>query len=175
AVVSARPGTRVELPARGTLQSDLLALKGHATRVGVRGGQRAVTHFEVRERVGPRALLYVTLETGRKHQIRAQLAHAGAPVAGDRLYGGEPAPRLMLHCTGLSLPSLQREFASTPPAAFEAWLRHGALELPQHAHRLIEDAGSLRWGLRGVTDAFRLVNDVADSLPGVCVEALGEH
>lgn len=36
---------------------------------------------------GGRALLAVRLDTGVKHQIRAQLAHAGLPVAGDFRYG----------------------------------------------------------------------------------------
>jgi len=34
-----------------------------------------------------RSLLEVTIETGRKHQIRCHLADAGSPVIGDRLYG----------------------------------------------------------------------------------------
>jgi 23S rRNA pseudouridine1911/1915/1917 synthase len=34
-----------------------------------------------------RTLVEVDLETGRKHQIRAQLAHAGHPILGDRRYG----------------------------------------------------------------------------------------
>ena len=34
-----------------------------------------------------RSLLEVTLETGRKHQIRLQLSHAGHPVLGDQKYG----------------------------------------------------------------------------------------
>jgi tRNA pseudouridine32 synthase/23S rRNA pseudouridine746 synthase len=34
-----------------------------------------------------RSLLEVTIETGRKHQIRSHLADAGFPVVGDRLYG----------------------------------------------------------------------------------------
>ncbi|EGG99744.1 Ribosomal large subunit pseudouridine synthase D [gamma proteobacterium IMCC2047] len=34
-----------------------------------------------------RSLLEVTIETGRKHQIRYHLAAAGFPVVGDRLYG----------------------------------------------------------------------------------------
>ena len=47
----------------------------------------AVTHFEV-ERLLPRhALLRVTLETGRTHQIRVHLAAIDLPVAGDSLYG----------------------------------------------------------------------------------------
>ncbi|MET0390701.1 MAG: RluA family pseudouridine synthase [Polyangiales bacterium] len=32
-------------------------------------------------------IVNVTLETGRKHQIRAQLAHVGHPIVGDRRYG----------------------------------------------------------------------------------------
>lgn len=45
-------------------------------------------------RVGDRTL-EITLKTGRHHQIRAQLAHAGMPIAGDRKYGAaETAPPL---------------------------------------------------------------------------------
>lgn len=35
------------------------------------------------------SLLQINLETGRFHQIRAQLAHAGFPIFGDLKYGGE--------------------------------------------------------------------------------------
>jgi 23S rRNA pseudouridine1911/1915/1917 synthase len=47
----------------------------------------AVTHFEVVEQVGPRALLDVKLETGRTHQIRVHLEAIGLPVSGDPVYG----------------------------------------------------------------------------------------
>lgn len=40
--------------------------------------------------------------TGRTHQIRVHLAAAGLPIVGDTTYGGSAAPRLMLHCAGLS-------------------------------------------------------------------------
>jgi 23S rRNA pseudouridine1911/1915/1917 synthase len=47
----------------------------------------AVTHFEVRETLAEHALLEVTLETGRTHQIRVHLAAIELPVAGDAQYG----------------------------------------------------------------------------------------
>jgi 23S rRNA pseudouridine1911/1915/1917 synthase len=47
----------------------------------------AVTHFEVTELIGDHALLRVTLETGRTHQIRVHLAAIDLPVAGDPTYG----------------------------------------------------------------------------------------
>jgi 23S rRNA pseudouridine1911/1915/1917 synthase len=47
----------------------------------------AVTHFEVEELLPRHALLCVTLETGRTHQIRVHLAAIDLPVAGDPVYG----------------------------------------------------------------------------------------
>jgi 23S rRNA pseudouridine1911/1915/1917 synthase len=55
--------------------------------VGGRRPRRAVTHFEVRERIGRYALVDLRLETGRTHQIRAHLLAIGHPIAGDPTYG----------------------------------------------------------------------------------------
>jgi 23S rRNA pseudouridine1911/1915/1917 synthase len=47
----------------------------------------AVTWFELKERLGSRSLLDVSLETGRTHQIRVHLEAVELPVCGDPVYG----------------------------------------------------------------------------------------
>ena len=73
-------------------------------------GRPARTELEVVERLGPFALVRATLASGRRHQVRAHLAHAGHPIAGDRLYGGR-------HDLGLDRPFLHAaEVRLTRPA-----------------------------------------------------------
>lgn len=81
--------------------------------------------------------LELTLETGRKHQIRVHLAESGFPVVGDRLYGGSrsasvKADRLLLHAWVLRFqhPVTRRrlELISPPGEAFEKAVR-GAFRL----------------------------------------------
>jgi len=63
----------------------------------------AVTHYRVIKRNQARALVELTLETGRRNQIRVHLADAECPIVGDRKYGARtnPARRLGLHASSL--------------------------------------------------------------------------
>ncbi|MDQ2972042.1 MAG: 23S rRNA pseudouridine(1911/1915/1917) synthase RluD [Rhodanobacteraceae bacterium] len=81
------------------------------------GGRPALTHYRVRERFRAHALLQCELESGRTHQIRVHMAHAGHPLVGDQLYGG-----------GLKLPR------GATPALIET-LRHFKRQA-LHAERL---------------------------------------
>ncbi|MGB0880647.1 MAG: pseudouridine synthase, partial [Polaribacter sp.] len=51
------------------------------------GGKRAVLHYKMIKKLDHYYLLEVDLETGRHHQIRAQLASIGSPIKGDLKYG----------------------------------------------------------------------------------------
>jgi 23S rRNA pseudouridine1911/1915/1917 synthase len=52
------------------------------------GGRHAVTRARVEEGFGAVALINCWLETGRTHQIRVHMAHAGHVLVGDQTYGG---------------------------------------------------------------------------------------
>ena len=54
----------------------------------MKGSQLAVLHGRCIARRENTSLCALKLETGRKHQIRAQMSHAGAPLWGDNKYGG---------------------------------------------------------------------------------------
>ncbi|MEO1641971.1 MAG: RluA family pseudouridine synthase [Pseudomonadota bacterium] len=79
-------------------------------------GKRALTRWHALEVSGEAALLEITPETGRMHQIRAHLASIGIPIFGDTLYGGPDAVRLMLHALSIEveLPGGERRVYSAP-------------------------------------------------------------
>jgi 23S rRNA (cytosine1962-C5)-methyltransferase len=171
---------------RATL-CDALAPDGEKMRVAKArepGAKQAVTHVKVLARRGERARLELALETGRTHQARVQLAHAGAPIAGDVLYGGAPAPRLLLHASAVSLEhpvtGERMRFAAPAPPEFDEWMARGDL-----GEAVYDDAAALeralaralerRWGLgrSETTTAFRVVNEEGDGLPRLAVDVYG--
>ncbi len=127
--LTARPGAP---PPRRLLVSAPLEARGAGALPHVRvSGARAKpaeTEVVVRETLADALLVEVRPLTGRKHQVRAHLAHAGMPILGDPLYGdaGGRAPRLMLHARRLALRHpLTGEpvvIESPLPADFEAVL-----------------------------------------------------
>jgi 23S rRNA-/tRNA-specific pseudouridylate synthase len=76
------------------------------------GGKDAVTIVRPRGN----GLVEIEIKTGRTHQIRIHLASIGHAVAGDRRYGGPPAPRLMLHAWKLEHASIGT-IEAPPPAS----------------------------------------------------------
>jgi 23S rRNA pseudouridine1911/1915/1917 synthase len=93
---------------RGTIEAPIGRDRSEPTRQSLDTDtpRAAVTHFEVERVLGDHALLRVTLETGRTHQIRVHLAAIDLPVLGDRVYG-VPAPglrRQFLHAARLAFP-----------------------------------------------------------------------
>jgi predicted methyltransferase/16S rRNA U516 pseudouridylate synthase RsuA-like enzyme len=176
AVVTFRRGRLAERLARGPVRLEhRLLVEGGRSRVVEKGGVLASSEARLLERHGSRALLELRPETGRTHQLRVQLAHEGAPIGGDTDYGGEPAPRLLLHARELTLGTLH--VAAPVPPGFERFVRGGAPELGDAATlaRAVEDAGILRAPLASHSDAYRLANDLGDDLPGVTIDRYGDH
>ncbi|MDR2558672.1 MAG: RluA family pseudouridine synthase [Oscillospiraceae bacterium] len=87
-------------------------------------GKLAVTNYRVLRISGKYSLLGITLETGRKNQIRVHMKDIGHPIAGDKKYGAATNPfnRMGLHANILSIkhPTSGEEmkFESAVPAAF---------------------------------------------------------
>jgi 23S rRNA pseudouridine1911/1915/1917 synthase len=86
-------------------------------------GKEAITRYRVVEQRRTAAVLELSLTTGRRGQIRAQLAALGHPIVGDEAYGSrrDPLRRVCLHATGLSFmgPGGRRlTFESPPPPSF---------------------------------------------------------
>lgn len=73
-----------------------------------KGGRPAVTHWQIRERLGNYTLMHFQLETGRTHQIRVHSAYVGHPIVGDPVYSsgrsvGVNLPGQALHAWRLTL------------------------------------------------------------------------
>jgi 23S rRNA pseudouridine1911/1915/1917 synthase len=109
--------------AEGGLSGSIGRHPGDHRRMAVGPGQPALTRFRLIRRGrtpdgAPVSLLQLDLVTGRTHQIRVHLSHAGHPVCGDALYGGghRPLSRLFLHAHRLAWPGMAPVVAPVPPA-----------------------------------------------------------
>lgn len=175
AAVTLRSRRLAERLARGPVRLEhRLATSEGRSRIVPSGGVAALATVSLVERHGERALVALAPETGRTHQLRVQLAHEGAPVAGDSLYGGEPAPRLLLHAHELVFAG--ERFCAAEPHGFREWVRSQTPTLgdAETLAAALADAGILRAPLAAFTDTYRLVNELGDGLPGVTVDRYGD-
>ena len=93
-------------PDRDTIRSYLVETDTHLSFSGQpgKGAKEAVTSYQVVKSGGGYSLLDISIETGRKNQIRVHMKELGHPVAGDKQYGARTNPigRLCLHANELS-------------------------------------------------------------------------
>jgi 23S rRNA pseudouridine1911/1915/1917 synthase len=98
------------------------------------GGEHAITHFAVQERLADTTLVRVKLDTGRRNQIRVHLAEADHPIIGDRRYRPNlskhpdwPHTRLALHAhiLGFQHPVSGEDlrFVSEMPRTFQTFVK----------------------------------------------------
>lgn len=82
----------------GTLKDFLYETKGLDVVVTniKKKGKLAITNFNVIENNNKYSLLDINIETGRRNQIRVQLANIGHPIIGDKKYGKVKYKRMML-------------------------------------------------------------------------------
>lgn len=125
AIVEGRPAE-----ASGTIRSHLRENQGlEVYSTDAAEGEEAITQYVVLQSTTRRSLLEVTLQTGKKNQIRVHLAEQGHPVVGDKKYGahGNPAARLALHATSLTLQHPTRgerlQFKSPLPPRLSALMK----------------------------------------------------
>jgi 23S rRNA pseudouridine1911/1915/1917 synthase len=92
------------------------------------GAQRATLSYRMLAKANSGTLLEIQLETGRKHQIRLQLANLGAPILGDRKYGSrrtfDGGIALFARCLSIEHPTSSQSlsFKAEPPVAFMPYL-----------------------------------------------------
>jgi RluA family pseudouridine synthase len=117
------------VPPSGTFRSYLAEGRDLRVRVveGASQGKEAITHYRTTASGRRYSMLELTLETGRRNQIRVQLAHAGHPIVGDTMYGrgrDEELRRLALHAKVLGFvhpgTGEKMRFVAEAPKEFRA-------------------------------------------------------
>ena len=105
----------------GTVRSFLVETATHLVYSGHPGknAKEAVTHYKVTAKGRGYTLVDVSIDTGRKNQIRVHMQDLGCPVAGDKQYGAKTDPfgRLGLHAGELVFihPKTKKRMAFTAP------------------------------------------------------------
>ncbi|UCH27935.1 MAG: RluA family pseudouridine synthase [Trueperaceae bacterium] len=132
--------------AAGTLTSDTVVeapigrhpVNRKTMTIGGTKPKSASTTFRIIDRLRGFTLVKARPLTGRTHQIRVHLAHLGAPILGDTVYGRSSSAigRQALHAYRLTLPhprdNLAVSFlAEVPEDIIEAWIKLGGVWPPK--------------------------------------------
>ncbi len=101
-------------------------VKRHQMTVGGEAPRTASTHLWALRHAPGHTLVRAKPHSGRTHQIRVHLAHIGAPILGDEVYGGASRwiGRQALHARSLTLPHPR----DNSPVTFIAPVRHDIVE-----------------------------------------------
>jgi len=123
-------------------------LRRQSMTVGGGNAKEASTTLRVLDRCAGHVLVKATPRSGRTHQIRVHLAHVGAPVLGDEVYGrpSTTIARQALHAVRLTLPHPRDHQAITflaplPADMVSAWLSLGGRWPPPDEPELDGQAG----------------------------------
>jgi 23S rRNA pseudouridine1911/1915/1917 synthase len=105
-------------------------------RGGAAAAREAITRYRVLRRGAWASLVELSLVTGRRGQIRAQLAELGYPIVGDLTYGAhhDPARRVCLHATRLGFVHPRGHalaFESPAPSIFAKLVASGLHARPR--------------------------------------------
>ncbi len=113
-------------------------VKRQSMTVGGENPKSATTRFRVIASLPGYQLVKARPHSGRTHQIRVHLAHLGAPILGDEVYGRASGTiaRQALHAFRLTVPHPRDNQAATftaqvPTDMVEAWLKLGGSWPPE--------------------------------------------
>ena len=107
--------------AKGTERAWLVEdrnLRVKKVKPSFKGAKEAITHWGIEDSDDEVSLIHITIETGRRHQIRMAMKALGCPVVGDDLHGAvtNPLNRIALHATALEFLHPEND----DPVRFEA-------------------------------------------------------
>jgi len=132
------------MTAGGTVDAPIGRHPVDRVRMAIReDGRDSVTHYRVLARFRAHTHVRVMLETGRTHQIRVHLAHAGYPIVGDGTYGRRLAiPKAATARLDAALRGFRRQALHAAKLTFEHPMTGGACEfsapVPEDMRELLD-------------------------------------
>lgn len=129
--------------------------------------------ISVVERARGTAMVRIVSDRADAQAVRSLMARVGVPVLGDTLHSALPAWRLMLHLERVHLRDARLPRAPIPADFVPLLSRPESEQLAALGQRIL-DATWRRQPLAENGDAYRLVNDEGDGLPGITVDRFGD-